>query len=84
MTPLETERQAMLTEAATHREREVMHHQINIDNYRLALAEIAKNHADDADLAEFAARLEELLSSSIREQAKERIMLTVIRQQLGD
>ena len=83
MNTLETERQTMLTEAATHREREVMHHQINIDNYRLALAEIAKNHADDTDLAEFAARLEELLSSSIREQAKERIMLTVMRQQLG-
>ena len=83
MNTLETERHTMLTEAATHREREVMHHQINIDNYRLALAEIAKNHADDADLAEFAVRLTELLSSSIREQAKERIMLTVMRQQLG-
>ncbi len=83
MSTLETERQTMLTEAATHREREVMHHQINIDNYRLALAEIAKNHADNADLAEFAVQLEALLSSSIREQSKERIMLTVIRQQLG-
>jgi hypothetical protein len=83
MNTLETERQTMLTEAASHREREVMHHQINIDNYRLALAEIAKNHADNADLAEFAAQLEGLLSSSIREQSKERIMLTVMRQQLG-
>ena len=83
MNILETERQTMLVDAAAHREREVMHHQINIDNYRLALAEIAANHAGDADLAEFAVRLEELLSSSIREQAKERIMLTVMRQQLG-
>ena len=84
MNALETERQHMLADAAAHREREVMHHQINIDNYQLAIAEIAKNHADDADLAQFAERLAELLSSSLVEQAKERIMLTVIRQQLGD
>jgi hypothetical protein len=82
MNNLETERKTMLSEAAAHREREVMHYQINIDNYRLALAEIATNHAGDTDLAEFAAQLTELLSSSIREQAKERILLTVIRQQL--
>lgn len=82
MNTLETERRAMLSDAAAHREREVMHHQINIDNYRLALAEIDKNHTGDANLAEFAKQLAELLSSSIREQAKERIMLTVVRQQL--
>jgi hypothetical protein len=82
MNNLETERKTMLAEAATHREREVMHHQINIDNYRIAMDEIAKNHADDADLAAFANQLADLLASSIREQAKERIMLTAIRQQL--
>lgn len=83
MNTLETERQSILAAAADHREREVLHHQINIDNYRLALAEIAENHADDADLAEFAERLAELLASSVREQIKEKIMLTVIRRQIG-
>ena len=82
MNTLEIERKTMLTEAASHREREVMHHQINIDNYRLALTEISTNYADDADLVDFAKQLSELLASSIREQAKERIMLTVMRQQL--
>jgi hypothetical protein len=77
-----TTRVEILTAALEHREREVMLHQVNIDNYRLALAEIAANHADDADLAEFAAQLADLLASSLREQAKERIMLTVMLQQL--
>ena len=38
---LEEERLKILTDAYDHRKREVMHHQINIDNYQLALAEIA-------------------------------------------
>jgi uncharacterized protein YchJ len=79
---MEQERIKILTDAAEHRSREVMHHQINIDNYRLAIAEIDANHADDATLVEFKARLEELLASSIVEQSKEKIILKVIKQQL--
>lgn len=79
---IEQERQDILRTAHAQREREVMHHQINIDNYRLAIFEIAENHARDADLAEFAERLKELLATSIREQAKEKLMLKVIRAQL--
>jgi len=79
---LEQERIEILTEAAKHRAREVMHHQINIDNYRLAIAEIDANHADDETLVKFKARLEELLASSIAEQSKEKIILKVIKQQL--
>ena len=82
MNTLETERQTMLTEAASHREREVMHHQINIDNYQLALVEIAENHADCEVMAEFANRLRELLGSSLVEQAKETIMRDVMAKQL--
>ena len=71
-----------LTAAAEQREKEVLHHQINIDNYRLAIADIESNHEGDHALAEFAERLRELLASSLVEQAKEKIMLKVIKMQL--
>lgn len=82
MTDFTQERLDILTAAAEHREREVMHHQINIDNYTRAIAEIEASHAGDEPMAEFADRLRELLASSIVEQAKERILLKVIRDQL--
>lgn len=79
---LEQERMDILSQAAEHRRREVMHYQINIDNYRLALAEIEESHKGDPDMAEFANNLRDLLSSSLREQRKEQIMLTVVEKQL--
>ena len=78
---LEQERLDILTQAAEGREREVMHYQINIDNYERAIAEIEANHPD---MGEFADRLRELLASSRVEQAKERVMLKVIRDQLEE
>jgi hypothetical protein len=72
----------VLTDALAHREKEVLHHQINIDNYTLAIAEIKAHHAGKPHMEEFAARLSELLQSSIEEQEKEAVMLTVIRAQL--
>lgn len=77
------ERIKILTEAYEHRKREVMHHQINIDNYRLALQEIADKHPENEAMAEFANRLRELLESSLVEQAKEAIMRDVIAKQLS-
>ena len=82
MIDLQQERIDILTQALEHREREVMHHQINIDNYTRAIAEIEANHADEETLTEFADRLRDLLASSIIEQAKERILLKVIKDQL--
>jgi predicted DNA-binding protein len=82
MIDLEAERLKMLTDAYEHRNREVMHHQINIDNYHLAIAEIEENHAGDEQMAEFASRLRDLLVSSKVEQAKETIMRDVIAKQL--
>jgi len=76
------EHKDILTQAVEGREREVMHHQINIDNYRLAVAEIEVNHADDPHMQEFAAHLRDLLASSLVEQTKEKIMLKVIKSQL--
>lgn len=83
MTNLDEERLKILADALDHRRREVMHHQINIDNYQLALAEIAEKHPDNEVMAEFAERLRELLASSIIEQAKEIIMRDVIAKQLA-
>jgi len=83
MTTLEEERIKILTDAYEHRKREVMHHQINIDNYRLALDEIAEKHPEDEAMAEFANRLRDLLASSIVEQAKEVIMRDVMAKQLA-
>ena len=84
MLDLETERLKMLTEAHEHRQREVMHHQINIDNYHLAIEEIETKHPEDEVMFEFANQLRNLLASSIVEQAKEIIMRDVIAKQLED
>jgi len=72
----------ILTAALEHRNVEVFQHQINIDNYTLAIAEIDTNYADDAAIQEFRARLADLLTSSIIEQRKEIIMRDVIAKQL--
>lgn len=79
---MHNDRAAILAEALKHRESEVLMHQINIDNYRLALAEIDANYAGDPHMADFAARLRELHDSSVIEQRKEIIMRDVIAKQL--
>jgi hypothetical protein len=64
---------------------EVMHYQINIDNYTLALENIADMTADDrAELSGFADQLRGLLASEKLEQKKAKVMLVVLRQQLED
>ena len=64
---------------------EVMHYQINIDNYTLALANIAAMAADErSELLVFADQLTGLLASERMEQKKAKVMLEVLRQQLGD
>ena len=82
MVNLEEERIKILTDAHEHRQREVLHHQINIDNYTLAIQEIEAKHPGDEVMAEFANRLRDLLASSIIEQAKEIILRDVIAKQL--
>lgn len=71
-----------LTAAAEHRQREVEQYQINIDNYRLAIAEIEANHKGKPHMETFADRMRELLRSAIEEQEKEAVLLKVIRLQL--
>ena len=76
-------KQEILTAAATHREMEVMQHQINIDNYRLAIAEIEQNYTGQAHMEAFAEQLRGLLISSTQEQDKEKVLLKVIQMQLS-
>lgn len=65
------------------REQEIMHYQLNIDNYTLALEEIGSMPADEAaDLADFSDQITNLLASEILEQKKSKIMLRVIQRQL--
>ena len=78
------EKTEILTSAVEHRRREVMHYQINIDNYRAAIAEIDASYKDNADIAPFREQLCELLRTSLIEQTKEKIMLTVIERQLAE
>ena len=77
-----TNRIDILTVALEHRNAEVLHHQINIDNYRLALVEIADKHPDCPHMAEFGQRLQHLLETSVIEQRKEVLMRDVIAKQL--
>ena len=76
-------KQEILLPALTARQQEVVHYQINIDNYTLALAEIRKlPQAEQDELSAFAEQLGSLLASEKLEQKKARIMLAVIQQQL--
>jgi hypothetical protein len=73
-----TYRNEILTAALEARIREVTEYQVNIDNFRLAIARVG----DDCALQDFRAQLEHLLASSILEQKKAQIMLEVIQSQL--
>jgi len=73
----------ILTAALIAREQEIMHYQINIDNYTLALEELsALPDSEATELAGFFAQLTGLLASEILEQKKSKIMLRVIQRQL--
>lgn len=76
-------REDILRAAMHARVQEVMHYQINIDNYSLALAKIAQmDAADRAELAGFVEQLQSLLASERLEQKKARVMLDVLRAQV--
>jgi hypothetical protein len=78
----------ILTANLAARVDEIISYQINIDNFRLAIAKIAKEHTGDSalDLAmqEFAAQLEENMQQNIIEQRKAMIIHDVIADQLAE
>jgi len=77
-------REEILASSLEAREAEVMHYQINIDNYTLALEEISKLPPDERhDLNAFVEQLNTLYASEKLEQKKAKIMLAVIKKQVG-
>lgn len=78
----------ILTANLAARVDEIVGYQINIDNFRLAIAKIAKEHTGDSvlDLAmqEFAKQLEESMQQNIIEQRKAMIIHDVIADQLAE
>ena len=77
-------REEILASALEAREQEVMHYQINIDNYTLALDEMSKLSVEErAELSGFADQLRTLLASEKLEQKKAKIMLAVVQKQLN-
>lgn len=76
-------RHDILLKALDSREQEVMHYQINIDNYVLALEEISNMSVEEqAELSAFSEQLRTLLASEKLEQKKSKIMLAVIKKQM--
>ena len=76
-------REEILQVSLEARVQEVLHYQINIDNYTIALSEIAKmSEGDQEELFEFSVQLQGLLASEKLEQKKAKIMLGVVQQQL--
>lgn len=76
-------KQEILSFALNGREQEVMHYQINIDNYSLALQHIADlPPQEQVELSDFKKQLQELLASEKLEQKKAIVMLSVIKKQV--
>jgi hypothetical protein len=76
-------REEILKASLDARIQEVMHYQINIDNYTLALEKISKLPLDELhELSTFVEQLNILLASEKIEQKKAKIMLAVIKQQV--
>lgn len=77
-------REEILEMSLKAREQEVMHYQINIDNYTLALEEISQMSPEGrAEMSSFATQLAELLASEKLEQKKAKIMLAVVKRQVA-
>jgi hypothetical protein len=73
-----------LTEALQGRVDEVALYQLNIDNYRLAIAHIdTMSDTDRAELADFKNELATRLVAEIHQQKRALVMLAVIEQQVS-
>jgi len=77
-------REEILTMSLEARVQEVMHYQINIDNYSIALQKISEMEpSEQVEMTEFAKQLRDLLASEKLEQKKAKLMLAVLEQQVG-
>lgn len=75
------DKQEILAQALAARQQEIMHYQINIDNYTMAIEHITAS--GDSDLDDFKQQLMSLLVTETLEQKKARVIHDVIQQQLG-
>lgn len=77
-----------LKTALSSRIEEVLHYQINIDNYSSAMKKIEARYTGDSDLdkgmRDFYKTLKSLYDTSVIEQEKAKLMLEVIQDQIGD
>jgi hypothetical protein len=74
---------SILTPALEGRDQELLTYQINIDNYRLAIAKINADHADNHDLLAFRDDLQARLDEERRQQLRARIIRDVIAEQVA-
>ena len=74
------DKQEILAQALAARQQEIMHYQINIDTYTLAIEHITAS--GDTDLDGFKQHLTSLLATEKLEQKKARVIHDVIQQQL--
>jgi hypothetical protein len=84
MNDISSSRKEALKTALEARIQEVEYYQTNIDNYVLALEEIATfSEEERLELAEFVTQLTNLLASERLEQKKAKVMLAVVKKQVG-
>jgi len=74
------DKKEILAQALAARQQEIMHYQINIDNYTMAIDHITAS--GDSDLDEFKQTLMSLLVTEKLEQKKAQVIHDVIKQQL--
>jgi hypothetical protein len=74
----------ILLPALEGRDQELLTYQINIDNYRLAIAKIDANHADNIDILAFRDELQTRLDEELRQQDRARIIRDVIADQVAE
>lgn len=75
---------SILSPALEGRDQELLTYQINIDNYRLAIAKITSDHADNDDLLAFRDELQARLDEELRQQDRARIIRDVIAEQVAE
>lgn len=73
-----------LKKALAGRDDEILNYQINIDNFRRAIAKIEAEHMDKPEIVEFRDRLKDLLRSNEVEQLKAKIIRDVIAEQVAE
>jgi hypothetical protein len=77
-------RKEILAASLEAREQEIMHYQINIDNYTIALKKISElSTQEQAELSDFVQQLKNLLQSEKLEQKKAKVMLAVVQEQVA-